>query len=125
MEASLELQFVEAMRCVAAIRETNRSTAIDVECCFKAITDAHPLSVFEAYLAQRYKPYRVKAPVGNLYRTNTPVSNAEFFNLDRDVIREFDGRFFSQDQVRIGFRYSDDWGEITKFFASLLWHGAI
>lgn len=46
MDASMEQQFVQAMRCIAAMREANRSTAINVEHCFKAITDVHPLSSF-------------------------------------------------------------------------------
>jgi hypothetical protein len=109
MEASLEQQFVEAMRCIAAIREKNRSTGIDVVHCFASITKAHPLSVFEAYLAQRYKRIRVKDIGGN----------AEYYELNADTLRQFDRRFFSHDQVRIGFLHSDDWSEITKCFASL------
>jgi hypothetical protein len=109
MDTSLERQFAEAMHCVAAVREGNKSTGIDVVNCFGSITEAYPLSVFQAYLTQRYKRIRVKDIGGN----------AEYYELDASILRQFDRRFFSKDQVRIGFRYSDDWNDITKFFANL------
>ena len=58
VNVSIDDQFREAIAHVASLRETNRSTAIDVAYLFKDLTDKHSLSEFRAYLA---RPIRERA----------------------------------------------------------------
>ena len=60
VNVSIDDQFHEAITHVAALRETNRSTAIDVAYLFKDLTDKHSLSEFRAYLGERYYSHELK-----------------------------------------------------------------
>jgi len=89
-----------------------RSKSVDGDQCgalFQSNNGCASIVFLWAYLAQRYKRTRAKDAVGNV----------EFYDLDDDILRQFDGKFLYHDQVRIAFRHSDDWSEITKFFAGL------
>jgi hypothetical protein len=110
MQADIESEFAVAVSRVAALRETNRSTAIGVTDLFKEITDKHQPAEFQAFLASHYK----------LVRTKDAFGNVEFTNIDTDSLRKFDRRFFRQDTLRIGFRYSADWKSMVATFATLL-----
>src|SRR5438034_4020177 len=55
VEVDLEGEFAAAMSRVAALRETNQSTAISVNDQFKEITDTRPLSDFRNFIVSRYQ----------------------------------------------------------------------
>jgi len=109
LKSELDKQFSVAVRRVAAVRETNRATAIVVTHLFKDLTDAFLLSDFQSYIAERYKLTRVKDVVGNI----------EYADLNDTVLNQFDRRFFGYDRLDINFRYTGDWKDITKFSAIL------
>jgi hypothetical protein len=109
LKSQLDKQFSDAVRRVAAVRETNRATAIVVTHLFKDLTDTHSLSDFQSYVAERYKLTRVKDVVGNV----------EYANLNDTTLKQFDRRFFSYDRLDINFRYSADWKDIVEFSAVL------
>jgi hypothetical protein len=109
VNVSIDDQFREAIAHVASLRETNRSTAIDVAYLFKDLTDKHSLSEFRAYLGERYKFTRAKDVYGN----------AEFVDLDEKQLKLFDRRFLWLDRLRIGFGYTADWQSISSVFAVL------
>jgi|SRR5215470_1321123 len=109
LKSQLDKQFSDAVRRVAAVRETNRATAIVVTQVFKELTDVHSLSDFQSYVAEHYKLTRVRDIVGNL----------EYANLNDATLKQFDRRFFSYDRLDINFRYDADWKDIVEFIAVL------
>jgi len=109
LKSEIDKQFFLAVRRVAAVRETNRATAIVVTPLFKDLTDAFLLSDFQSYIAERYKLTRVKDVVGNI----------EYADLNDTTLKQFDRRFFGYDRLDINFRYSGDWKDITEFSAIL------
>lgn len=106
----LEREFAAAMSRVAALRETNRSTAISVDDLFKPITDKHSLLELRDFLAARYQFKRAWMVV---------VGNSEYTNITGPALKQFDRRFFTHDSVTIGFRYDSDWKTIVGFYAGL------
>jgi hypothetical protein len=109
LKSQIDKQFSLAVDRVAAVRETNRSTAIVVTHLFKELTDEHLLSDLRSYVAEHYKLTRVRDVVGNI----------EYADLNDTTLKHFDRRFLSYDRLDINFRYSADWKEITGFSAIL------
>ncbi len=115
MQSDIENEFAATVSRVAALRETNRSTAIVVTDQFKQITDKHPLSEFQGFLGSHYKLARVKDVNGN----------AEYADIDANLLRNIDRQFFPQDKLRIVFGYDADWKHIVNLHVSLLNDGGI
>jgi hypothetical protein len=109
LKSQLDKQFSAAVRRVAAVRATNRATAIVVTHLFKDLTDTYLLSDFQSYVAERYKLTRVRDVVGNV----------EYANLNDTTLKQFDRQFFDYDRLDINFRYSADWKDIVEFSAIL------
>jgi hypothetical protein len=110
VETDLEREFAAAMSRVAAVRESNQSTAISVNDQFKEITDAHPLSDFRNFMASRYQ----------FTRAWTVAGNTEYTDIKGPALTGFDSRFPSNNRVRIGFDYDSEWKNILGFHAGLL-----
>ena len=110
VHSDIESEFAAAVSRVAALRETNRSTAIVVTDLFKEITDKHQPAEFQAFLASRYKSVRTKDALGSV----------EFTDIGANSLRKFDSRFLRQDKLRIAFGYSADWKNIVEMHATLL-----
>jgi hypothetical protein len=66
LKSQFDKQFSLAVGRVAAVRATNRSTAIVVTHLFEDLTDTHSLSDLQSYVAEHYKLTRVKDVVGNI-----------------------------------------------------------
>jgi hypothetical protein len=109
VESQLNSKFSEAIRRVASVRETNRSTGLDVTQQFNEITETYSLLDFQAYVAERYRLTRVKTGVGN----------EEFTYMNDKMLKEFDKRFLTYDRLTLGFRYDSDWKDIVEFRATL------
>jgi hypothetical protein len=109
VHSDIESEFAAAVSRVAALRETNRSTAIVVTDLFKEITDKHQPAEFQVFLASHYKSIRAKDAVGNV----------EFTDIDANSLRKFDRRFSRQDILRIAFRYNADWKYIETHVSLL------
>jgi len=109
LKSQLDKQFSEAIRRVAAVRETNRATAIIVTHLFKDLIDAHLLSDFQSYVAEHHKLTRAKDVVGNI----------EYADPNDTTLKQFDRRFVSYDRLDINFRYGADWKDIVEFSAIL------
>jgi hypothetical protein len=110
VQPGIEGEFATAVSRVAALRDTNRSTAIVVTDLLKEITDKHQPTEFQAFLASRYKSVRTKDALGSV----------EVTDIDANSLRKFDGRFLRQDKLRIVFGYSADWKHIVEIHATLL-----
>lgn len=110
VRAQLDAEFVEAIRRIASLRETNRSTAINVTYLFKQITDTHRLSDLRDFLSQRYTLTREREGIGR---------NIEYAYVNADALRAFDSRFLRLDRLDLLFRYSENWKEIVEFKAGL------
>jgi hypothetical protein len=110
VKQQLDSAFSEAIRRVAEIRETNRSTGLDVTHQFDRILETYSLADFQAYLAMRYGLERVKTGLGN----------EDYTYLDDKTLKEFDKRFLRYDRLTVGFMYSSDWKDIIEFRASLV-----
>jgi hypothetical protein len=115
VEMDIEREFAAAMSRVAALRETNRSTAISVDDLFKPISDKHSLSEFRDFLAGRYQFERVRTVAGN----------SEHLDIEGPALKQFDSRFLRYDKIRIGFYYDSEWKNVVGFFAGLLSNGYI
>ena len=109
VKSQLDSEFSDVIHRVASVRETNRSTGLDVTHQFDKIIEMHSLSDFQTYVAQRYGLTRVKTGVGN----------EEFTFLGDKVLKEFDKRFLAHDRLTVGFRYDSDWKGIIEFRATL------
>jgi hypothetical protein len=94
LRSQLDSKFSEAVRRVASIRETNRSTGLDVTDRFNEVAEIYSLTDFQSYVAQHYRLTRVKTGVGN----------EEFTYLDDRILKEFDKRFLTYDRLTLGFR---------------------
>ncbi len=70
VQSDIESEFAAAVSRVAALRETNRSTAIGVTDLFKEITDKHQPAEFQAFLASRYEFVRMEDAVGKVEFTD-------------------------------------------------------
>jgi hypothetical protein len=110
VESNLEHEFAAAMSRVAALRETNQSTAISVNDQFKEITDTYPLSDFRNFIASRYQ----------FTRAWTVAGNTEYADIKGPALTRFDSRFPSNNTVTIGFYYDSEWKNIRSFYAGLL-----
>ena len=115
VQSDIESEFAAAVSRAASLRETNRSTAIVVTDLFKEIIEKHQPAEFRAFVASHYKMIRAEDALGNV----------EFTDLDANSLRKFDRRFFPQDELRIGFRYSADWKYIIETHVSILNDGGI
>jgi hypothetical protein len=110
VKSRLEGEFSNAIRGVASVRQTNRSTGLDVTHQFSKITEMYSLPDFQTYVALRYGLTRVKTGVGN----------EEFTYLDDKILKAFDKRFLTFDRLTVGFRYNSDWKDIVEFRATLV-----
>jgi hypothetical protein len=109
VQSQIDSAFSEAVRQIASIRETNRSTGLDVTDQFDNLVAAYSLTDFRAYLAQHYR----------LTRAKTGAGNEEFAYLNDKTLKNFDKRFLTYDRLTVGFRYDADWKDITQFRATL------
>src|SRR5436309_2758585 len=65
VESSLDREFAAAMSRVAALRETDRSTAISITELFKELTVKYSLLEFRNFLASRHQFRRTRDVAGN------------------------------------------------------------
>jgi len=110
MRSQLEGDFAEAIRQVASVRETNRSTGLDVTPQFDRVTKTYPLRDLQNYIAQNY----------GLTRVTTGVGNEDYTYLNEKMLKQFDERFLRYDRLTLGFRYGEDWKNILAFRATLV-----
>lgn len=114
MPQTIEQEFGEAVRKIAAAWRKRRGTGLETNPYFQPIIDRHGLKEFRDYIAENFGLDREDG-----YSEPDDSPNQEIASLHLDKLAIFDPTFVDGDRILIFFDYSEDWKSIIGFDSGL------